>query len=96
MSKDIEQFIEKRRQEASIDGHSRPAELEEKINAACRSALSGKDGEVVMAYLKSITLNTVGTPSMGTEGLWMLEGMRRIVGILDARMRTQPKQGGGQ
>lgn len=91
-------FIQKRVDEARaraarlIDGVERPAEAEEKINAAFRSVFGRPDGRMVMDYLRSITLNTVLPPSATDGELRMQEGMRRLFGIIDARRSSKPQQ----
>lgn len=77
---------------ASPDGWARDPELEERINDACRSALNGPVGDLVMDYIKSITLNAV-LPDTATDAqLRGMEGMRRLCGILDYRRKTTPKK----
>lgn len=78
------------RQAQSPDGIVRSSDVEEKINAACRSALNTPSGKMVMDYLRSITLNTVLPPSASDAELRMQEGMRRLFGILDARRNSTP------
>jgi hypothetical protein len=78
------------RQAQSPDGVIRTADLEEKINGACRTALNSPAGQTVMDYLRSITLNTVLPPSASDAELRMQEGMRRLFGILDARRNSKP------
>lgn len=91
-------YIDKRVAEARaraarmIDGVERPAEIEEKINGAFRSVFGRKDGQLVMDYLRSITLNTVMPPSASDAELRMQEGMRRLFGIIEARRSSKPKQ----
>ncbi len=75
----------------SIDGWSRPPRAEEQINALCRDVLNGSAGEALMDYLRSISTNAVMHPSCSDAELRMQEGMRRLVGILDARRKTKKK-----
>tara|TARA_B110000093_G_C12903935_1_gene381644 strand:+ start:394 stop:681 length:288 start_codon:yes stop_codon:yes gene_type:complete len=75
----------------SIDGFVRSDEAEENINQTLRSALSGEQGEAVMDYLRSISTNVVMHPSGSNEELRSLEGMRRMVGIIDARRKSIAK-----
>lgn len=79
------------RQMRTLDGIERPADLEEKINGAFRSALNGPPGQLVMDYLRSITINTVLPPSATDGELRMQEGMRRLFGIIEGRRSSQPK-----
>ena len=75
----------------SIDGHARPPKAEEQINAICRDVLNGASGDALMDYLRSITTNAVMHPSCSDSELRMQEGMRRLVGIMDARRKTTKK-----
>lgn len=75
----------------SIDGYTRPPQAEEQINAICRDVLNGTAGEALMDYLRSITTNAVMHPSCSDAELRMQEGMRRLVGIMDARRKTTQK-----
>lgn len=78
----------------SIDGYPRTEEEEERLNGLCRAVLTGQTGEQLMAYLRSITINTV-LPTTATDAqLRDLEGQRRIVGILDVRRNARPKETG--
>ena len=79
------------RSAASIDGFVRAPEIEERINGAVRSAMGTPSGRMVMDYLRSITLNAVLPHSASDGELRMQEGMRRLFGILDARLNTTPK-----
>lgn len=77
--------------EKTVDGVPRDDDLEEKINAACRAALNTPAGNMLMDYLKSITTNAVLPASASDAELRMMEGMRRVVAILDTRRNTNPK-----
>ena len=90
----IDKRITSARQAAaeSIDGFHRPKSLEEEINAHCRNVLNGPEGGFVMDYLKSITTSIVMPPSCTDAELRMQEGMRRLVGIMDARRRSTPTE----
>lgn len=76
----------------SVDGFSRSPAEEERINTICRNALRGPDGDALMDYLRSITTNVVMAPTTTDAELRDREGMRRLVGILDARRRSTPKK----
>lgn len=80
-------------QERPIDGWKRPPDLEERINDACRTALNGPAGDLVMDYIKSITLNAVMPASASDAELRDMEGMRRLCGILDTRRKSTPRKG---
>ncbi len=74
-----------------FDGITRTADEEEKINSACRAALTSPTGKAMMAYIRSITLNAVVPAGEPDSVLWDREGMRRLAFILDARSKTTPK-----
>jgi len=76
---------------ATVDGWQRGEDGEEKINAACRAALNTPSGKLVMEYLKSITTNAVLPDTASDAQLRSMEGMRRLVGILDVRRNSSPK-----
>jgi len=90
-------FLEKRVQQLkesrhkSIDGFERPPEADERLNELARRLLNSEDGEKLMNYLYSITVNTVLPASASDAELRMQEGMRRLVGIMDARRKSEPK-----
>jgi len=77
--------------ENSIDGYGRPQKAEEQINILCRNVLNTDDGDALMDYIKSISINAVMHPSCTDAELRMQEGMRRLAGILDYRRKTKPK-----
>ena len=76
----------------SVDGFLRTPQTEEHLNAICRAALNGPAGDAVMDYIKSITTSVVLPASASDAELRMMEGMRRLCGILDARRRSTPKE----
>jgi hypothetical protein len=93
MSEYIERRIREIQDQAknSFDSFHRPAKAEENINITCRNVLNSPDGENLMTYLRSITTDAVMHPSCTDAELRMQEGMRRLVGILDARRKSKPK-----
>lgn len=88
----IPDHIREKQAQRSVDGFARSKEAEAKIDIAVREAMNTPNGKAVMDYLKSITINQVMPPSASSNELWMMEGMRRIVGILDMRRNSQPKE----
>lgn len=92
---ELKNRIEQARRDAakSIDGFARNPDLEEKINAACRTVLTGPAGEQVMEYIKSITTSAVLPPGSSDAELREMEGMRRLCAILDMRRRSKPMKG---
>jgi len=77
--------------ENSVDGYVRSPKAEEQINVVCRNVLNTDDGDAVMDYIKSISINAIMHPSCTDAELRMQEGMRRLAGILDHRRKTKPK-----
>jgi hypothetical protein len=92
---ELKNRIEQARKEGarSIDGFARSEDLEEKINGACRTALTGPAGEAVMEYIKSITTSAVMPAGTSDAELREMEGMRRLTAILDMRRRSKPTKG---
>lgn len=80
------------RDPGTIDGIPRSPAAEEEANRICRAALTTADGERLMDYLRSITMNVALTAAATDAELRMQEGMRRLVAILDIRRHTEPKQ----
>lgn len=76
------------------DGFARSPEAEERLNALCRTLFTSPAGQEVMEYLRSITVNAVMPPNASDAELRDREGMRRLVGILDQRMKSAPSKGG--
>lgn len=70
-----------------VDGLSRSPEQERQLNEAVSIAFSGKVGETVLDYLKSITINMVSGPHVSNDQLRHLEGQRFIVSIIEQRKR---------
>jgi len=95
----MDDFIEKRireardRASASPDGFVRSPQAEERINAICRTVLTGPAGEALMDYIRAITVNMVLPPSASDAELRSMEGMRRLAGILDRRRHATPPKG---
>lgn len=81
-------------QQQNIDGWARSTDAEEKIDAACRAALTGPAGEAVMEYIKSITTSAVLPAGSSDAELREMEGMRRLTAILDTRRRSKPSKKG--
>lgn len=93
MSEYIERRIREIQDQAknSFDSFQRTPETEEQINITCRNVLNSADGENLMIYLRSITTDAVMHSSCTDAELRMQEGMRRLVGILDARRKSKAK-----
>lgn len=89
LAKKIREMSERRSN--SPDGFVRSAEAEEKINVICRNALNSPSGQLLMDYIKSISVNVIEDPSATDAQLRDREGMRRMCAILDARRNTKPQ-----
>ena len=76
---------------AGVDGFVRDQITETRIDTICRNVLGSEQGQEMMDYLKSITTNVVLHPTASDQELRMLEGARRIVGILDRRTKSITK-----
>lgn len=93
---DARRMIERRQRElaasvqARFDDFTRSPEAEEQINGPVRSALTSPAGRKVMDYLMSITTNLALPPSATDAELRSMEGMRRLVAILDKRRKSAP------
>jgi len=83
--KKVEELRE--RSKDSVDGFVRKKALEDEIDQRISRILAGPDGDFLLDYLKSITTQVVLPASASDAELRMLEGGRRIVGILDTRRR---------
>ncbi len=89
---DIEKRVEQLKKEAreTIDGFKRRPEDNEQLNILCRRVLNSEDGEKLMAYILSISVNAI-LPTTATDAeLRMQEGMRRLASILDIRRKSTP------
>jgi hypothetical protein len=73
------------------DGHYRSEKEERRINLAVVSALGGTQGEELMTYLRSITVNVASGPEISDRALMHLEGMRFLVGVLSTRINLGHK-----
>lgn len=71
----------------SPDGVVRRPEHERQINDAFATVFQGKTGDMVVDYLRSITLHRVIGPSASAEELRHQEGMRGLTAIIETRIR---------
>jgi len=83
--------MQERAGQPTYDGVIRSPDAEEKINQTVRAVLSGPNGRALMDYLRSITVNFVVPPSATDAELRHHEGKRHLFQILDARLKSQPK-----
>lgn len=69
------------------DGRSRSAAVERQINEACMIAFASASGQLVLQYLRQVTIESVGGPGIAPDHLMHLEGQRFIVGVLEQRVK---------
>ena len=77
----------------SIDGYLRSETEEAKLNKDFATVFSGDQGKVVLDYLKSITTETVAGPNITSNGLFHIEGMRFLMGIINTRIKKGEQDG---
>ena len=75
-----------------LDGIERTPEQEQTLNAVFNALFKAEPGATVLAYLKSITIDTVAGPEIGNEQLRHIEGQRYIVGLIQRRMSKGKSQ----
>lgn len=89
------------KQTIGVDGVLRAPEAEAELNLLAARVFRTRDGQKLLAYLKSITINAVMGDRIETNALVHREGQRFIVGLLDrriehgrstARSRPSPEQ----
>lgn len=68
------------------DGVARTAKEEQRLNHVIGQLFRGRNGKEALAYLRSITLETVAGPNVQPNGLLHLEGQRYIVGVILERI----------
>ena len=69
------------------DGIKRPAVEEHRLNEALALCFSGEAGAAALAYLRAVTIESVGGPGIRPDHLMHLEGQRFIVGLIEQRIR---------
>lgn len=69
----------------SIDGQNR-------LNEAFRRMFLTPDGDLVLAYLKNLTMNRASVPPLNELTLAWQEGARWLVAVMDKRVKSQPFQ----
>jgi len=77
----------------SIDGYVRSAEAEQILNKHFANVFKGEEGKAVIDYLKSITTETVAGPNITSNGLFHIEGMRFLMGVITTRIKKGEKDG---
>ena len=76
----------------SIDGYVRSPETEKQLNELVASVFKDDAGKKVLGYLKAISINAVSGAEINANALFHKEGMRFIVGLIEARI-TKHNQG---
>jgi hypothetical protein len=73
------------------DGIARDPRTEQQLNDTMLAVFGSPAGAEALAYLRSITIEMVGGPEITDAQLRHREGMRYLVGIIEARMRKGKK-----
>ena len=74
-----------------IDNFPRSKSDDEKISKDIRSLFRTPNGQEVMKYLRSITIEAVTGPAASDAELRHLEGQRYLVGLLERRIKHAEK-----
>lgn len=74
-----------------IDNFPRSRANDEKISKDIRSLFRTPNGQEVMKYLRSITIEAVTGPAASDAELRHLEGQRYLVGLLERRIKHAEK-----
>ena len=77
----------------SIDGYVRKEEDERNLNKTFAGVFKGEDGKKILEYIKSITTEAVAGPNIDSNGLFHLEGMRFLAGVIQTRIKKGEKDG---
>ena len=77
----------------SIDGYSRSTKDEEILNKHFANVFKGDEGKKVLEYLQSITTEAVAGPNIDSNGLFHLEGMRFLAGVIQTRIKKGEQDG---
>ncbi len=74
-----------------IDNFPRSKENDEKISKDIRAAFRTPNGQQVLKYLRSITIEAVTGPAASDAELRHLEGQRYLVGLIERRVKHAEK-----
>ena len=77
----------------SIDGYVRKEEDERNLNKTFAGLFKGEDGKKILEYIKSITTEAVAGPNIDSNGLFHLEGMRFLAGVIQTRIKKGEQDG---
>ena len=75
-----------------LDNYTRPAEQETELNSLFLNVLNTKNGQKLMNYLKSITIEAVAGSEVSDKTLRHLEGQRYMVGLIQRRINKGKSQ----
>ena len=75
-----------------LDNYTRPAEQETELNSLFLNFLNTKNGQKLMNYLKSITIEAVAGSEVSDATLRHLEGQRYMVGLIQRRINKGKSQ----
>lgn len=84
-------MAEKQHRALGPDGIARDPRSEQQLNDTMLAAFGSGAGAEALAYLRSITIEYVAGPEVTDAQLRHREGMRYLVGIIEARMRKGMK-----
>ena len=74
-----------------IDNFPRSKSNDEKISKDIRSVFRTPNGQEVLKYLRSITIEAVTGPAASDAELRHLEGQRYLVGLIERRIKHAEK-----
>ena len=77
----------------SIDGYVRTDEEERNLNKTFAGVFKNEDGKKILEYIKSITTEAVAGQNIESNGLFHLEGMRFLAGVIQTRIKKVEKDG---
>ena len=75
-----------------LDNYTRPVEQETELNSLFLNVLNTKNGQKLMNYLKSITIEAVAGSEVSDATLRHLEGQRYMVGLIQRRINKGKSQ----
>lgn len=85
-------MIKKSDKVIGLDGRERTKDLEHRLNEAFAATFRDRAGEVVLDYLRSITINFVAGAEVTDSFLRHLEGQRYIYALIQTRIENGGKQ----
>ena len=76
-----------------LDNYTRPAEQETELNSLFLNVLNTKNGQKLMNYLKSITIEAVAGSEVSDATLRHLEGQRYLLSVIKQKIKRGQKNG---